>query len=125
MKKEDFKVGQTVYILQILNFRNDATIEERIREVKVLSVGRKYVTVDFWGQMKFDATKDFREATHYSPSYQLYLSKEQILQEFHRYSMQQTVMCAFDWSSGITRNMSQEDLQTVFDIVKKYRGDEQ
>ena len=121
MTKEDFKVGQTVYLLQILNFRN-ATIEERIKEVNVLSVGRKYITVDFWGQMKFDLTNGFREVTRYSPSYKLYLSKEQIFQEFHRYSMEQAVNSAFEWTRSITRKMSQEDLQTVLDIVNKYKG---
>ena len=122
MTKEDFKVGQTAYVLQILNFRNGATVEERIREVKVLSVGRKYITVDFWGQMKFDVTKGFVEVTHYSPSYRLYLSKEQIFQEINRYSMEQTVNSAFEWTRSIARKMSQEDLQTVLDIVNKYKG---
>lgn len=121
MKKEDFRVGQTVYLLRINDIRRGSTIEERIREAKVVSVGRKYITVDFCGPMKFDVTNGFREVTIYSPTYNLYLSKEQIFQELHRQSMEQTVISAFGWPSGIVRKMSQEDLQTVLDIVNKYK----
>lgn len=121
MKKEDFRVGQTVYLLRINDIRRGSTIEERIREAKVVSVGRKYITVDFCWPMKFDVTNGFREVTIYSPTYKLYLSKEQILQELHRRSMEQTVISAFDWSRDIVKKMSQEDLQTVLDIVNKYK----
>lgn len=124
MTKEDFKVGQTVYLLQILNYRNNATAEERIREVKVVSVGRKYITVDFWGKVKFDSTDNFKEVTVYSPSYALYLSKEQILQDIHKEQMIKDVYSSFNF--GLVRRMSHEDLQTVFDIMKKYKdGDKQ
>lgn len=125
MTKDDFKVGQTVYILQVLNLRKTDPIEKRISEVKILAVGRKYITVDFHRQMKFDATKDFREVTQYSPNFKLYLHKEQIFQELRRVAMERDVCSAFAWSSGIARKMSTEDLQTVFDIVSKYRKDDE
>ena len=120
MTKDDFKVGQTVYVLQILNFRKDLTTEERIKEAKVLSVGRKYITVDFWGSTKFDSTKNFKEKTQYSPSYALYLSKDQIFRELHKEQMIKAVYSDFNFS--LLREMQPEDLQVVFDIVNKYKG---
>ena len=83
MTKDDFYVGRSVYVLQVLNCRRKP-LEERITEVKVKTVGRKYIVVDFWGEMKFDISDNFRQVTQYSPNYRLYLTKEDIYQEQRR-----------------------------------------
>ena len=45
MKKEDFKVGQTVWIYPIGNAARDVKAEEeRIEEWEVVTIGRKF----FW-----------------------------------------------------------------------------
>jgi hypothetical protein len=122
MTKEDFKVGQTVYLLHVLNYGRQSTLEERIKEVKVLSVGRKYITVNYWGNMRFDITDNFREVTIYTPNYKLYLSKEKIFAEAKRYSMEKEVERAFRWENKIVRKMTTEDLQIILDIINKYDG---
>ncbi len=122
LRKEDFHSGQTVYLLHVLNYRSGSTVEERIKEVKVLSVGRKYITVDYWGNKQFDMTDNFREVTRYTASYRLYLSKEQIFEEMKRYSMEKEVEKVFRWENGLVRKMTTEDLQNILDIVNKYRA---
>lgn len=120
MKKEDFKPGQTVYLLPIrfmpYEFR---VIEKRIRETKVLSVGRKYITVEY-GKIRFDIENDFREVTNYSIEFQLYLSKKDIENAFKRRKMEERVQTAFHFPNLAVRKMTFEELQTIFDIVNKY-----
>ncbi len=121
MKKGDFKPGQTVYVLPVRFMEFDyLRIEKRIMEAKVLSVGRKYITVDFGRQLRFDMTNDFREATDYVVSYRLFLSKEDIKNELKRRQMEERVKSAFYFPNFVTSKMTFDELQTVFDIVKKY-----
>lgn len=82
MTKEDFKPGQTVYLLPIKYMAYEyRVIEKRIKETKVLSVGRKYITVEY-GKTKFDIGNEFREVTNYSIEYKLFLSKKDIENAF-------------------------------------------
>ena len=46
MRKEDFKKGQAVWLYLVGNAaRGKKDKEERIKEYEVISVGRKYITV--------------------------------------------------------------------------------
>lgn len=119
MTKDDFYVGRSVYVLQVLNC-SKKPLEERITEVKVKSVGRKYITVDFWGDMKFDIANNFRQVTSYSPHYRLYLTREEIEYEHERFNNIDFVEKSFRWYAGITKKLSDEDLATVISIIKKY-----
>lgn len=123
MEKKDFKPGQTVYLLPVrfLGFKFDV-IERKILESTVISVGRKYITVKLpWKvQVKFDMTEDFREATNYTATYKLFLSKEDIKNDCQRRGMEERIKTAFHFPNHLTRKMSFDDLQTVFNIVKKY-----
>lgn len=123
MKKEDFKVGQTVYLLPV-KFAGPKfdylRIEKRIVETTVQAVGRKYLKVNHCGGIRFDITNDFREVTNYSIQYRLFLSKEDIQQYFKRRNMEERVSTAFRFPNHLTRKMTFEELQTVFGIVKKY-----
>lgn len=120
MKKEDFKPGQTVYLLPVaLMARDYLRIEKGIKETTVLSVGRKYIAVKF-GNIRFDITNDFREVTDYSVYYKLYLSKEDIKNDIKRRKMEERVQTAFHFPNHAVRKMTFEELQTVFDIVSKY-----
>ncbi len=121
MKKADFKPGQTVYVLPVKLMEFDyLRIEKQIREATVLSVGRKYITVECFGKIRFDIANEFREATDYIVTYRLFLSKEDIKNEFKRRRMEERIKTAFHFPNHITRKMTFEDLQAVFDIVKKY-----
>lgn len=121
MKKEDFKPGQTVYLLPVRFTAFDyLRVEKQIIECTVLSVGRKYITCDFGRTIKFDITNDFREVTNYSISYRLFLSKEDIQKDFKRRKMEERISTAFHFPNHVARKMTFEELQTVSDIVKKY-----
>lgn len=122
MKKEDFKGGQTVFLLdhrwkEFEYYR----IERRIREVKVLTVGRRYITTDFCGGMRFDITNEFRQDTPYTPTYSLYLSKEDILKEFKRKETIKEIQEKTKHGGGILKQMSDDDLQAILTIIRKYK----
>ena len=120
MKKEDFKPGQTVYLLPVRFMAYEYhVIEKRILETKVESVGRKYITVHY-GKTKFDISNDFREVTNYSIDYRLFLSKEAIMEDFKRRKMEERVQTAFHFPNHVARKMTFDELETVFNIVKKY-----
>ena len=121
MKKEDFKPGQTVYLLPVRFMAFDyLRIEKQIIETTVASVGRKYITVKYWDGIRFDINNDFREVTNYSISYRLFLSKEDIQKDFKRRKMEERINTAFHFPNHVARKMTFDELQTVFDIVKKY-----
>lgn len=119
MKRGDFTPGRSVYLFELRNFDRNGTIENRIKEVKIKSVGRKYVTVEFWGGMKFDMTKEFRQVTDYSPMYALYLTKDDIYKAIRRADDERKLLSAFN-NLRIIRQMTDEDFNTLLAIVSKY-----
>lgn len=121
MKKEDFKPGQTVYLLPVRFMPYDyLRIEKRIVETTVRSVGRKYITVDYAGGIQFDINDYFREVTNYSVDFRLFLSKEDIQKDFKRRKMEERISTAFHFPNHVARKMTIDELETVFNIVKKY-----
>lgn len=121
MKKEDFKPGQTVYILPVrLLIYDYLRIEKQIIETKVESVGRKYITVNHFGKVRFDISNDFQEDTNYASAFKLFLSKEDIKLHFKRRKMEERVSTAFHFPNYMARKMTFDELETVFNIVKKY-----
>lgn len=78
MEKSDFKVGQMVF----LKTRSYGMCweKEKIEEATVTTIGRKYITVAVspWRKYQFDIEENFREKTDTSPTYDLYLSKQDI-----------------------------------------------
>ena len=120
MKKEDFKPGQTVYLLSVRFMGYDYhRIEKRIIETLVVAVGRKYITVKHLN-IKFDIANDFKESTNYSIEYKLFLSKEDIQLDFKRRKMEDRVSTAFHFPNHVTRKMTFDELETVQNIVNKY-----
>ena len=117
MTKQDFRVGQTVYLYHERNHCKESTVEERIIETKVISVGRRYLAVDYWGRMEFDMTNDFRQKTIYSPEFALYLSKDDI------YLMIETENQRHVVSDKLSRYLSAlplEGLQEIMAVIDKY-----
>lgn len=86
MKKEDFKVGQTVYLRLTGNAARGRTGDDLIREAKVVSVGRKYITVSpgYYGEVKFDSENNFREKTNYCVDHELFLTKQDIADDIEK-----------------------------------------
>lgn len=121
MKKEDFKPGQTVYLLPVRFMAFDyLRIEKQIIETTVLSVGRKYIKVNRCGGLQFEIENDFREKTDYAIQYKLYLSKEDIKEDFKRRKMEERISTVFHFPNYVARKMTFDELETVFNIVKKY-----
>lgn len=84
MKKSDFKVGQTAF----LKTRSYGMCweKEKIEEATVKTIGRKYITVAVspCREYQFDIEGDFCEKTDCSPTYELYLSKQDIYDYWQR-----------------------------------------
>lgn len=121
MKKEDFKPGQTVYLLPVRFMAFDyLRIEKRIIEATVLTVGRKYITCDFGRKILFDINNNFQEFTPFSIDYKLFLSKEDIKEDFKRRKMEERISTAYHFPNHVARKMTFDELETVFNIVKKY-----
>lgn len=116
MKLSDFHKGQTVYLHGGFD-RHDF----KIHETTVTSVGRKYVTVRYLGGIKFDATKDFREVTQYTPHFTLHLTREEIEEQLERSKKREKVEQAFRWENRLCEKMSDDDLDKIIEIINKYQ----
>lgn len=125
MKKEDFKVGQTVYVYLIGNAaRGKKTDEERIEEWEVVSIGRKYITAKkkgFYGEERFDSENGFLQDTRgYCRNYELYPTKEELLKMLHRKKLRSEICICIEYHSYVFGEMTDEELETVHNILKKY-----
>ena len=100
MTRNDFAVGQTVY-LKTISLRKDCWNRERIVEATVISVGSKYITVtlnpenpNMW-KFQFDINNDFTQKSNYSSEYKLFLSRQDILDywqhEYLRVNIKETI----------------------------------
>ena len=120
MKKEDFHVGQTVYLFHERNYPKGLTVEGRIEEARVVSVGRKYLAVDHCGRTEFDMTNNFEEKTVYSPIYTLHLSKEAI---YRKIETQRQYRSIRDELERHLWRVPLEGLQEIKAIIDKYAPD--
>lgn len=122
MDAKDFHKGDTVFLFCLgSRCTNDEQIEKRIREAKVLSVGRKYITVEMslYHKEKFDINNGFTQVTPYSADYQLYLSKDDIFEEKRRENLKWNLYRFFSNQSNINK-LTDEDLKLLQEIVDKY-----
>lgn len=124
MVKEDFTKGQTVWLFltpHAFEYRKGMTVEERITTGTVVSVGRKYITVNLgnWEE-KFEIGNDFIHVCECgSVRYILHTSKEDALIYGEQEELQQYILRRFGWV--IVNQMSLEDLKTVKNIMEKYK----
>lgn len=118
MKLSDFKKGQIVYVKESV-YRQK---EPEIHEANVISVGRKYVTVKMngWREIKFDASNDFRQVTDHTPTFYLYLSKEDIHKEMERNRKKRKLEEYFTYRYRTIDKLSDEDLESMLAICEKY-----
>ena len=128
MERNDFQKGQTVWLL-LTEWRahKGDTLEDRIKEYEVVSVGNKYITVrpkgvDYKGaEVKFSIERDFEHVTKGDPTYVLYLSKDDILKKNRRTEMQRIIRKAIVLDGMITLyKMSNDDFEQIAGICKKY-----
>ena len=128
MKKEDFKVGQAVYVYLIGNdARGKKTDEERIEEWEAVSIGKRYIQArrngSDYGVEKFDMKDNFKHKNlifpHW-PQYELYPTKEELIMEIHRRKLIKEIDMCMEYHSYVFGEMTDEELETVHDILKKY-----
>ena len=85
MQKSDFKKRQEVFLL-IREGSNeyrrikDEPFEKRILRATVVTVGRKYITVEYrnWPPIMFDIEDDFRQVYDCSEDYKLFLTEQAV-----------------------------------------------
>lgn len=79
MTRNDFMVGQTVYLKTISN-SCECWKNERFITGVVTKVGRKYITVQDgpFREYRFNIENNFRQETQYSAMYQLFLSEHAV-----------------------------------------------
>lgn len=78
MTRNDFVVGQTVY-LKTITYLFDSWKREHIVKGVVSKVGRKYITVKEGGfEYRFNIENDFRQETEYAIKYELFLTEQAV-----------------------------------------------
>ena len=118
MDKNCFAKGQTVYLLNLSDGRGR---KGQIEEATVVSVGRKYITANLWNwDYKFDMEDDFREKSNYSPTYKLFISRDDALHYIDRIELEKDALNAVRNVYRIRSAASDEELKTIISIVNKY-----
>lgn len=85
MTRNDFVVGQTVYLKTITNLFNSWK-KERIVKGVVSKVGRKYITVKVGSsyEYRFNIENDFRQETEYAVEYELFRTEQDVYDYWQR-----------------------------------------
>lgn len=119
MRKEDFNKGQTVFLLNI----GDRSTRGSVVAATVRRVGRKYITVNIPGSgwdVQFDTENDFHQKSQWPAEYKLFLTEEEIEQKLKRQLKQRDAEKAFSWQTGIFSRLSDEDLESLLEIARRY-----
>lgn len=127
MNKNDFTVGQTVYLMvergsNVARGISDKTnIENWILKRTVKLIGKKYITVtneNFTGyEIKFDIANDFRQVYSYGGAdYRLFLSKEEIMDYMNSERIYDYIKSKFNnWDNR--GKFSLEQLKAIEEII--------
>ncbi|WP_413154934.1 hypothetical protein [Bacillus subtilis] len=119
-KSQLIKVGSTVYLKPINNAARYG--RKDILEKVVLKKGRKYFYVGNTGEtetrrmFKF-SLEDMKEVTEYSPDWELYLSKQEIIDKEEKKKLMSDIRSVFDrWS---TADLTLDQLRRVHEIISE------
>lgn len=78
MTRNDFSVGQTVYLKSVSHLYRHWE-NERIIEARVTKIGRKYITVESdFREYQFAIDDEFEQKTEYNIEYELFLTEQAI-----------------------------------------------
>ena len=129
MNKSDFKKGNIAYLRIIKGSnayryvpeqdRNNS--EKLIKECKIISVGKKYVTVLEIGksrgfaELKFDMTDNFYQKTDYSADYELYSNKQDAINQIEAETLIPLIRDKFAFSS--IKRIGYEKIKKIYDIL--------
>ncbi len=78
MTRNDFTVGQTVY-LKTISHLVDSWKKERVVKGVVSKIGRKYITVKYaFYEYRFNIENEFKQETEYAAEYELFLTEQAV-----------------------------------------------
>jgi hypothetical protein len=128
-RKLDFKVGQKVAV-KIITGSNASrhinmslnNIDEWCFDGEVTKVGRKYITAKFnkWQEYQFDIDNDYtNKYTASGSDYQLYLSKEKIIEEKEANDLYRDIQTQFSGYSGNNSKFTLDQLKRIMSIIKE------
>ena len=118
LKKSDFAVGQTVYLLMSERgnkrriYRNQP--EKWIVAQNVEAIGKKYITA---GGYKFDMTSDFRNTNDGIEDWEIYLTREDAENSLKAVAELRAVRANIEQYG---KYMQYSDLKAINDIIGKY-----
>ena len=109
--KDKLKVGMNVWIETTGNL---ARYGSEIFETEVVKIGNKYFYLDFDKEKKFNF-KTGQEKSEYCKNYQVYFTKQEILDEREYYRINQRLRRIFDiWSQ---HKLTLQQLKNIEKIV--------
>ena len=116
------KVGDKVYLLPSGNATRHIkdSLVNHIIETEIVSIGRKYVTVNFGKGMKFKLDEKYRdgyvEKTEYTCDYYMYESKQKILDVLETNELNSKIKSYF--SIDTRKKLSLEQLRKIIEIIE-------
>lgn len=127
MNIKDFKVGQTVYVELTGNASRGKTLEQRIEEWEITSVGRKYIKAckKESGVFRFETTFEYKEnrkrfvqKTDCCANYILCETRQEIEIKFEKSKLLNEVESFFrDWNKP--KKLSIEQLKRIKEILEE------
>ena len=122
MSSPDIKKGATVYLIR--SEYNSIGDRNQILEGKVVSVGRRYCTVEiddgYIIQCKF-YMQGFRQVSNYAPDYILYFKKQDILDEREQSRLYNEIRQCFDVFNE--KSLSIDQLRRIGVIINESVND--
>jgi hypothetical protein len=120
------QVGDKVYLKAVNNnARYDK--EVRIEEYEIKKIGRKYFEVwednKEWTTVKFNV-ENKRQVTNYSPNWKLYFSKQEILDDEEKKSIERELSDVFRYSSSKLSLDQLRRIKTIIDENKHSKVDD-
>lgn len=126
VKKEDFAVDQTVWVLQGANQIRDRREEVRFHECEVVSVQRKYITVkkkegQYPWELRFDMTDGFTGAEDNLFAEELFLFQKDAEDYLAKMDKVKEIRRLYPSMSYRLPDFSDDDVKSILDIFEKYR----
>ena len=114
MKKSDFTIGQTVYIMNL--FYNLDEMFSNITTAVVTKVGNKYVETDKTvSPFRIDNGEEFIK--DYSPSKKLFLSLEEIVELKKCYDLSKRIRDKIQYGGRVILGLNSYQLTTILHIL--------
>lgn len=111
--------GQTVYVkLQgnAVRYIKSDSADDYTKEGIVVAIGSKYITVEFGGYHTIKFDKKGNQVTQYCKDYQLYETKQEIIDEFEINKLSRFIKNKFDYYG--THPFTLEQLRKIKAIIE-------